>query len=112
MAQPVHNNDRYNDNSNGLAYGHGNDGDLKNSNGLTYGHENNGHLGGSNGFAHGREKDTVPSESDGKGSSMPAYQEGYDNQTGDVYDPYGGKKIGMVRVCIFFPSIQDVSHTQ
>jgi hypothetical protein len=112
MAQPVHDNGGYTDNSNGLTHGHGSDGYLKSSNDFTRGHENNGHLGDSNGFAHGREKDVVPSESDGKGSSAPAYQEGYDNQTGDVYDPYGGKKIGMVRVCIILPSIQDVSHPQ
>lgn len=30
----------------------------------------------------------------------PAYFNEQDDQTGEVYDPYGGKKLGMVRVCI------------
>jgi hypothetical protein len=63
-------------------------------------HKNDDYLRGSNDVAHSREKDDIPSDSEGKTPSVPAYPEGYDNQTGEVYDPYGGKKLGMVRVCI------------
>ncbi|XPS80610.1 hypothetical protein M3J09_012560 [Ascochyta lentis] len=55
-----------------------------------------------NGFEHSREKDDIPSQSGGKTSSAPAYPYSYDNQTGEVYDPYGGKKLGMVRTALIF----------
>jgi hypothetical protein len=60
---------------------------------------NDGYFGNSNNVTHGREKDDIPSELEGKGSSAPAYPDAYDDQTGEFYDPYGGKKLGMVRVC-------------
>lgn len=44
-----------------------------------------------------REKDDL--SSDGKISSSPPYRNDYMDQTeGEVFDPYGGKKIGMFRV--------------
>ena len=52
----------------------------------------------SNGIHTRREKEEY--SSDGRSPNVPAYSDGYDNQTGEVYDPYGGKKIGMVRVCV------------
>jgi hypothetical protein len=59
-----------------------------------------GYLGDPKNLTHGREKDDIPSDqSERKISSAPAYQDSHDNQTGEIYDPYGGKKIGMVRVC-------------
>jgi hypothetical protein len=59
-----------------------------------------GYFGNSSNPTHGREKDDVPSDqSERKMSSAPAYQDAHDSQTGEIYDPYGGKKIGMVRVC-------------
>jgi hypothetical protein len=46
-----------------------------------------------------REKDDL--SSDGKISSSPPYRNDYLDQTeGEVFDPYGGKKIGMFRVRI------------
>lgn len=74
---------------------------------------NDDYFGGSNGMKntnHGREKEEIPSESDGKISSAPAYPDAYDNDSGEVYDPYGGKKLGMVRVCIYVYE-QDRAHT-
>jgi hypothetical protein len=56
-----------------------------------------GHLGGSDGSPHSHEKDHTL---DGKHSSTPAYPDADDDQTGEVRDPYGGKKLGMVRVSI------------
>ncbi|KAF2021945.1 hypothetical protein BU24DRAFT_488260 [Aaosphaeria arxii CBS 175.79] len=38
----------------------------------------------------------------GKSSSAPAYSNDYDGQTGEVFDPYGGKKLGMVRTALIF----------
>jgi hypothetical protein len=59
-----------------------------------------GYLGDPKNLTHRREKDDIPSnQSERKISSAPAYQDSHDNQTGEIYDPYGGKKIGMVRVC-------------
>jgi hypothetical protein len=61
---------------------------------------NDGYFGNPNNLQHGREKDDIPSDrSEGKTSSAPAYPDAHDSQTGEIYDPYGGKKIGMVRVC-------------
>jgi len=39
---------------------------------------------------------------DGNHSSAPAYQDSHDSQTGEVHDPYGGKKLGMVRTALIF----------
>jgi hypothetical protein len=55
------------------------------------------HLGDSDGSPHSREKDHTL---DGNHSSAPAYPDSHDSQTGEVHDPYGGKKLGMVRVSI------------
>jgi len=59
--------------------------------------QHEGSLGSSNGSPHGLEKDRALKEKND--SNTPGYPEGYDNQNGEVYDPYGGKKLGMVRVC-------------
>lgn len=55
------------------------------------------YLDSSEGSLHRHEKDTTL---EGKTSSAPTYPDAYDNQTGEVHDPYGGKKLGMLRVCI------------
>ena len=55
------------------------------------------HLSGLDGSPHSREKDHTL---DGKHSSAPAYPDADDDQTGEVRDPYGGQKLGMVRVSI------------
>lgn len=58
----------------------------------------NGGFDASDGVPTHREKDDLAS--DGKSSSAPPYRNDYDDATGEVYDPYGGKKIGMFRVCM------------
>lgn len=57
----------------------------------------NGMFDASDGVPTHREKDDLTS--DGKLSSAPPYRADYDDATGEVYDPYGGKKLGMFRVC-------------
>jgi hypothetical protein len=57
----------------------------------------NGAFDASDGVPTHREKDDLTS--DGQLSSAPAYRTDYDDTTGEIYDPYGGKKIGMFRVC-------------
>jgi len=54
------------------------------------------YFGSSNDTHTRREKDDLSSS--GKSAAAPAYSEGYETQTGEVYDPYGGKKLGMIRV--------------
>ena len=47
----------------------------------------------------GIEKDDSASSGDGKFNATPAYPaHSNEGMTGEVYDPYGGKKLGMVRV--------------
>ena len=49
----------------------------------------------------GIEKDDGASSGDGKFGATPAYPaHSNDGMTGEVYDPYGGKKLGMVRVSV------------
>lgn len=57
------------------------------------------HLGGLDGSPHSQEKDHTL---DGNHSSAPAYPDSHDSQTGEVHDPYGGKKLGMVRTALIF----------
>lgn len=61
--------------------------------------QHEGSLGSSNGSPRDDEKDRALAEKNN--SNTPGYTEAYDNQNGEVYDPYGGKKLGMVRVCNF-----------
>lgn len=51
------------------------------------------------------EKDEL--SSNGHSSSPPAYRNDQDGQTGEVYDPYGGKKLGMIRVRIMCDKFTD-----
>jgi hypothetical protein len=48
-----------------------------------------------------REKDEISYEGKSSTAAAPAYSDGYEAQTGEVYDPYGGKKLGMIRVGSF-----------
>lgn len=57
------------------------------------------YFGSSDGSPHGREKDRTLD------AGAPGSLDTYDNQTGEVHDPYGGKKLGMVRVCIITPNL-------
>lgn len=60
-----------------------------------------GSLGSSNGSPYGPEKDRTMG--DRKERREPDYPATYNSQTGEVYDPYGGKKLGMVRVGHYNP---------
>lgn len=60
--------------------------------------QNGDYFGSSDGSPNGRKKEKLPSDN-GTRSSAPAYTDAtYDDQEGEVVDPYGGKKLGMVRV--------------
>ncbi|KAJ8117655.1 hypothetical protein OPT61_g1200 [Boeremia exigua] len=61
--------------------------------------QHEGRLRTSEGSPHTLEKDRAPS--DGKESTVPTYPGGYDNQVGEIHDPYGGKKLGMIRLIFF-----------
>ena len=55
-----------------------------------------GYSDSSNEIDHRRKNDDISSED--KAWTAPTSADGCDNRTGEVYDPYGGKKLGMVRV--------------
>lgn len=60
--------------------------------------QNKDYFGSSDGSPIGREKEKLPFD-DGTRPSAPAYPDDvYDDREGEVVDPYGGKKLGMVRV--------------
>lgn len=62
--------------------------------------QNGTYFGSSDGSPNGREKEKLPFN-DGTRPSAPAYPDAaYDSREGEVVDPYGGKKLGMVRVSI------------
>ncbi|PPJ52493.1 hypothetical protein CBER1_10710 [Cercospora berteroae] len=52
------------------------------------------------GIDHRREK--YDSDSDGKLGDAPPYTTDSNRETGEVYDPYGGKKLGMIRTTLIF----------
>lgn len=56
------------------------------------------YFGSSNGSPNGREKEKLPSDNDTRSSAPSHPDSAYSNREGDVIDPYGGKKLGMVRV--------------
>jgi hypothetical protein len=59
---------------------------------------NRDYFGSPDGSPNGREKEKHHSDNDAH-SSAPAYTDAtYNNGEGGVIDPYGGKKLGMVRV--------------
>lgn len=54
----------------------------------------------SNGSPIGREKEKLPSDN-GTWSGAPAYPDAaHNDQKREVFDPYGGKKLGMFRVSL------------
>ncbi|KAH6612403.1 transmembrane amino acid transporter protein-domain-containing protein [Boeremia exigua] len=59
-----------------------------------------GSFGSSNDYPRGSEKGQALA--DRKERSEPGHSGAYDNQTGEVHDPYGGKKLGMVRTALIF----------
>lgn len=60
--------------------------------------QNGDYFGSPDGSPNGREKEKHHSDNDAH-SSAPAYTDAtYNNGEGEVIDPYGGKKLGMVRV--------------
>lgn len=62
--------------------------------------------GSSSGSPNGCEKENLPSDNATR-SSVPAYTDAvYNNQEGEVIGPYGGKKLGMVRVRAVNPLIE------
>ena len=64
------------------------------------------YFGSSSGSPDGRGKEKLPSDN-GTRSSAPAYTDTvYDNQEEEVIGPYGGKKLGMVRVRAVDPLIE------
>ncbi len=56
---------------------------------------NYGYTNGQGAAVPGTEKELAPYH--GKVSSAPTYPDEHEPQSGEVYDPYGGKKLGMVR---------------
>lgn len=61
-----------------------------------------GYFDGSDGIERRRKNDDFSSED--KTWTAPTSADDYDDRTGEVYDPYGGKKLGMVRVRITNPT--------
>lgn len=57
----------------------------------------------------GHEKHAVPS-GDSKSSTPGGYPDVDDTNQGEVFDPYGGKKLGMIRVRLTDPIYQSSTH--